>query len=165
MGFSVPAISCMLSLPSNTSLVYLKMINDVAANIQPGAAPLHRCNELCGLVWQDATVCCAMSAVTQGCLHWAAGLDAGTTPCSVTFSLVPRRRGGSEQEIILYLTSQQHVVSELIANYPQILLSITSCKTEEESWHTAEQREIAHITELPFWLIGSHSDWLGTCPK
>ena len=30
MGFSDPAISCMPSLPSNTSLLYLKMMNGVA---------------------------------------------------------------------------------------------------------------------------------------
>lgn len=47
MGFSVPAVSCMLSLPSNTSLFYLKMINDVAVNVdQPAAAPLHRRDKL-----------------------------------------------------------------------------------------------------------------------
>lgn len=51
MGFSVPAISCMLTLPGDMSLFYLKMINGVAVIVhQPAAAPLHASNEPCELV-------------------------------------------------------------------------------------------------------------------
>lgn len=144
MGFSVPAISCMLSLPSNTSLFYLKMINGVAVNIhQPAAAPLHHCNELCGLVFPpcvtgcSAFCCCSTTSwMTRTRLHGAAGPDAAAAPFSLTFSLVLQGREASQHEIILYPTGQQHAaaVSKLISNYPQILWVSHHVKESERNW-------------------------------
>lgn len=148
MGFSVPAISCMLSLPSNTSLFYLKMINGVAINVYPpAAAPLHHCNELCApCVTGRSDVCCAASSTTHKRLLY----DTGRTQRYPW--LVLEAREGNEHEIILYPAGWCHAAaSKLISNYPQTLW--VSCKgvRRELSWHNAEQRETAHFTLPPFW--------------
>ena len=124
MGFSVPAISCMLSLPSNTSLFYLKMINDVAGNVhQPAAAPLHRCNELCRpCVTGQSAVLRAERPRDVYCASCRRPGHSGR-PLLGYLGLVLEGTEGTEHEIILYPTGQQQAVavSKLITNYPQIL--------------------------------------------
>lgn len=109
MGFYVPAISCMLSLPSDTSLFYLKMINGVAVNVhEASAAPLHHWNELCGV--PSATCDGTLNSLKndpEEHLHYAAG----RTLCSGTSGCLWRVEGGGQHEIILYPTGQQHAYS------------------------------------------------------
>lgn len=133
MGFSVPAISCVLSLPSNTSLFYLKIINSVAVNVHQtsavSSATLH--------VTKHSTVCCAMSWMIQRRSLYIM-LQAAVSECS------PRE--GNKHEINLCPPGQQHVVSKLISYHPLII------------WcHVKESKRASHISLLLFW---SHCDWL-----
>lgn len=130
MGFSIPVVSCMLRLPSNTGLFYLKMIDCVVVNVhQPAAAPLHHCNESCGLVFPPcATGCSAFCSYEASdpdafTVHSAARPDAAAATFSLTFSQVLQGTEGSQHEINLYPAGQQQAaaVSELISNYTQIL--------------------------------------------
>ncbi len=150
MGFSVPAVSCMLSLPSNTSLFYLKMINDVAETLI--SQPLFLCIivMICvRRVRRDAR----QSAVLQAewpsdvTVRYAAGWTWRPTPQSGL-------REGNDDEINLCPTGGQHVsaVSKLISNYPQILCVLYK-GFRQELGRDAQLRETFHCN---VWINGSH---------
>lgn len=109
MGFYVPAISCMLSLPSDTSLFYLKMINGVAVDVREAfAAPLHHCNELCGV---PSATC---DGTPNNLKNNPEEHVTFTGPDALLGHLGGcswRVEGGGRHEIILYPTGQQHAYS------------------------------------------------------
>lgn len=116
MGFSLPAISCELSLPSNTGLFYLRVMNAIVANVHRGR-PLLLGTTLS--TW-----------VMRAWAAYSLSRDARPRGVQGTFSCRPHAAAAAvamadvPQPQINRPTGWQHVAaaSRLISHYPQALM-------------------------------------------